>query len=736
MVVGASGGGAPAVAVDAGAQPVSDVGAGVGYATVEATAEELELLEADPRVGSVMRRGTTVGLAMSESVPLTGAPSRWSAGYRGAGKVVVVIDTGVDARFGGTLVGGACFAATEVSFGTFEGHCGEDGDELRAYDGLCFELGVCDSGDLYDPAAGRPCAGVSGTPGRDCLHGTAVSAIAARGEPTPGMAPEAGVYGIRVFDPTGTSADLVDVYAALEHVLELHRAGLDVASVNLSVATTALFSGACDSSQALNGAIAAFRFMVGELAARGVPVVVASGNDGRPDQMAFPACLSTTVSVGATDLDDEMAPFSNRGVGLDVLAPGIREISPSRIPLQVPSAPGAPQDWAGTSFAAPHVAGALALVDQEYPSASVDQRVWLLRTGGVPVLSGGSTFRRMGLRSAAQVLNGGLLFPGTATVAGTSRSTMADFDGDGRADVLAHAPGPAPDRVSYGRAGWGFDARDQQVAGTYTPITGQFRGAADGPDDILWYAPGPAGDSVWEGRTGRTFTSSPVKVTGTYRPLVGDFDGDGWDDVFWYAPGPAGDSIWYGGAAGFTPLPIGVAGSYRTAVGDFDGDGRDDIVFHGPGAITDSLWRGTGTRGAFARSGLSLGGSALPFALDADGDGIDDLMLYEPGPAPDPLLLGGPDGFSTVAQSVRGTYMPLVGDFDGNGRDDIVWYAPGPAGDSIWLATSGGRFSGRTISVGGTYQPLVGDVDGSGSDDLVWFSPTSAATPVWWSYTP
>src|SRR3546814_19727500 len=58
---------------------------------------------------------------------------------------------------------------------------------------------------------------------RSCLHGTAVAAVAARHAPTPGVAPGAGVYGIRVFDPTGRTADLVDVYAARseEHTSEL-----------------------------------------------------------------------------------------------------------------------------------------------------------------------------------------------------------------------------------------------------------------------------------------------------------------------------------------------------------------------------------------------------------------------------------------------------------------------------------------------------------------------------------
>src|SRR3546814_19114395 len=63
------------------------------------------------------------------------------------------------------------------------------------------------------------------------------------------------------------TADLVDVYAALEHVVSLVESRrLDIASVNLSVATSALFSGSCDASPALNGAIDAFRSIIDPLA--------------------------------------------------------------------------------------------------------------------------------------------------------------------------------------------------------------------------------------------------------------------------------------------------------------------------------------------------------------------------------------------------------------------------------------------------------------------------------------
>src|SRR3546814_2055263 len=81
-----------------------------------------------------------------------------------------------------------------------------------------------------------------------------------------------------------------------------------------------------------------------------VPVAAAADNDGSSGQLAFPACLSRALSVSATDLHDEMAPFSNFSPTLDLLAPGAQEASPARITLRVPSAPGGAPQWAGNSF--------------------------------------------------------------------------------------------------------------------------------------------------------------------------------------------------------------------------------------------------------------------------------------------------------------------------------------------------------------------------------------------------
>src|SRR3546814_4530948 len=82
---------APDVVADAGGEPASTAPlGGSSYASVELSSAGLAKLAADDRVGHVLTRGTTVGPALADSVPLIGAPGRWADGSTGDGKVVEI----------------------------------------------------------------------------------------------------------------------------------------------------------------------------------------------------------------------------------------------------------------------------------------------------------------------------------------------------------------------------------------------------------------------------------------------------------------------------------------------------------------------------------------------------------------------------------------------------------------------------------------------------------------------
>jgi alpha-tubulin suppressor-like RCC1 family protein len=295
------------------------------------------------------------------SSTLIGADLLWRQGLTGLGWTVALPDTGIDAAhpfLAGKVIGEACDSSS------FAGNATQPAT-----------TSLCPGGRSASSAAGSARACDRDLP--DCAHGTHVAGIVA-GSHGPdglsGIAPDASLLALQIYsrlaDGSGIGAWDGDLVKALERVYS-SSGQQRIAAVNLSLAGPELYGSreSCDAEQpALADAVSLLRSV-------GIATVAAAGNNGSSTSLPSPACLTGVISVGAscTRADagfciggtDTAAGFSNVPPWLDLLAPGT-EIT-SSIPGRGYAA------LSGTSMAAPHVAGSLALLRQLLPDASVEE---------------------------------------------------------------------------------------------------------------------------------------------------------------------------------------------------------------------------------------------------------------------------------------------------------------------------------------------------------------------------
>jgi subtilisin family serine protease len=220
-----------------------------------------------------------------------------------------------------------------------------------------------------------------------CDHGTHVAGIAAgRGASFSGVAKNANVIAVQIFsqfsDTTCSGFGLPspcalsyssDQISGLDWVYSL-RSTYSIAAVNMSLGSGS-YASPCDADTR--------KLAIDNLRGAGIATVIAAGNGGQTNALSAPACVSTAISVGATtDSDssggpDKVASYSNVSPYLSLFAPG------STITSSVPG--GGFQTWSGTSMAAPHVAGAWALMKSKSPEASVADVLSALESQGLPI---------------------------------------------------------------------------------------------------------------------------------------------------------------------------------------------------------------------------------------------------------------------------------------------------------------------------------------------------------------
>ncbi|MCS1352545.1 S8 family serine peptidase [Mechercharimyces sp. CAU 1602] len=318
-------------------------------------------------------------------------------------------------------------------------------------------------------------------------HGTHVAGTIAattnNGKGVAGVAPDVSIMAVRVLDSNGSGYNDW-VASGIEYAASN---GADV--INLSL-------GGSRSSQVVKDAV--------EFAwAQGAVVIAAAGNSNTSSP-SYPAYYEESIAVAAVDSGDRKASFSNYGDWVDIAAPGVDIISTQL--------GGGYVKYSGTSMAAPHTAGAAALLAS-------------------------SGMNHTEIRAALE--NNADHIPGTGTSWQNGRvNILAALDGDGDDgggeeddpyepnDSLADAYGPINSDQKY--KSYIYDGSDEDYYKLKTSrsgtITVKLRSLPADYDLYLYDADGNMLDRSWNGGTSRE-TISYNGGAGTYYVKVVGWNG-------------------------------------------------------------------------------------------------------------------------------------------------------------------------------------------------------------------
>jgi subtilisin family serine protease len=270
--------------------------------------------------------GATIAAVVEPNIALVNAPALWDLGFRGAGVVVASMDTGVDA--GHPDLAGAYRGGSDSWFDPYEQHALPT--DLNGH-------GTMTAGVMVGGAAG----------------GTAI-----------GVAPEASWIAARIFNDSGVATSTA-IHLAFQWLMDPDGDPATPDAPDIVNGSWAMSSPGCNLE---------FEPDLQALVAAGIEPVFAAGNYGpSADTTSSPGNNPEAFAVGAIDNAGAIASVSSRGptscgrlspaIVPAVVAPGVAIVTTDKNGLYASAS--------GTSLAAPHVSGGLALLKSAYPDLPV-----------------------------------------------------------------------------------------------------------------------------------------------------------------------------------------------------------------------------------------------------------------------------------------------------------------------------------------------------------------------------
>jgi len=352
----------------------------------------------------------------------------------------------------------------------------------------------------------------------------------------------------------------------------------------------------------------------------------------------------------------------------------------------------------------------------------------------------------------------------TATVSGAGENaptgTISFLDtSDGNYVLGETALGTGQQTLSFATTSTSFPGTPSSA--TSAPPNGVADFNGDGKLDIVAISPAGNQLTLMLGNGDGTFTAGPTPSI-SFLPggiAVGDFNGDGKQDIAVSSSTSSLATVLFGNGDGtFTQAPSTSTVSINSKIGsifagDVNGDGKLDLIVFG--ALTQkqeqgdveggqtylylTVALGNGNGSFTIASSTRTYGAAFGAVADFNGDGRTDLVYAEPYNGFVDLMLGNEDGTFTFS-NLQSQFVPAtlaVGDLNGDGNLDIVQISSGPNPSYYVLFGNGsGNFSGGnnlwSFAPSGLLPSsvAVGDFNNDGHPDLAVFSVRNEAMVV------